>query len=100
MTSHNQQSQQHELCEADLDDHVIMYSVGVIKVQQYSLSKGLQLFRKMGRQSAMSKLTQLHDRSTYYLVHAHELTKQQRLDALSSLTSHKNAMDGSKEGRV
>ena len=36
------------------------------------------------KEAAMSKLTQLHDMSTYDLIHAHELTKQQCMDALSS----------------
>jgi hypothetical protein len=30
--------------KADLDDHVVMYKVGVIMAQQYSLWKGLKLF--------------------------------------------------------
>lgn len=33
----------------------------------------------------MSELTQLHDMIKYYPVHAHELTTQKCLDALSSL---------------
>ena len=33
----------------------------------------------------MSELTELHNMKTYYPVHAHKLTRQQRIDALSLL---------------
>ena len=66
---------QEELGQSNLDDHAVMYIVGVI----------LKLFGKEGKKAAMSELTQLHDMETYYPVHAHELTWQQWIDALSSL---------------
>ena len=71
--------------QSDLDDQAVMYFIGVIMAQQYSLRKGLKLFGKEVKKVAKSELTQLHDMETYYPVHAHKLTRQQRIDALSSL---------------
>ncbi len=73
------------MAQSDLDDHAVMYIMDVIMAQQYSLCKGLKLFGKEGNEVAMSELTQLHDMETYYPVHAHKLTRQQRIDALSLL---------------
>ncbi len=76
---------QDELAESDLDDHAVMYIMDVIMAQQYSLRKGLKLFGNEGKEAAMSELTQLHGMETYYPVHAHKLTRQQRIDELSLL---------------
>lgn len=65
---------QEELLQTNLDDHAVMYIVGVIMAQQCSLHKGLKLFGKEGKKAAILELTQLHDMQTYYPVHAHELT--------------------------
>ncbi len=75
-----------------------MYIIGVIMAQQYSLRKGLKPFCKEGKEAAMSELTQLHDMETYYSVHAHELTRQQRIDALSSLIFLTQKQDGKVKG--
>ena len=42
---------QDELEQTDLDDHAVMYIVGVIMAQQYSLRKGLKLFGKEGKKA-------------------------------------------------
>ena len=75
-----------------------MYIVGVIMAWQYSLQKGLKLFGKEGKKAAMSELMQLHNMETYYPVHAHELTRQQRIDALSSLIFFTQKQDGRMKG--
>ena len=35
---------QDELAQSDLDDYAVMYIIGIIMAQQYSLRKGLKLF--------------------------------------------------------
>jgi hypothetical protein len=71
--------------ETNVDDHVVMHLLGVIMAQQYSIQKGIKLFGDEGRKSVSKELQQLHDMHTYEPVHAHELTREQRLEALSSL---------------
>ena len=53
--------------------------------QQYSIQKGIKLFGDEGHKSVNKELQQLHDMQTYEPVHAHELTREQRKEALSSL---------------
>ena len=89
---------QDELAQSNIDDHAVIYIVGVIMAQQYSLQKGLKRFGKEEKKAAMSELTQLHDVQTYYPVQAHELTWQQRIDALSSLTFLMQKRDGQVKG--
>eukprot|EP00804_Cyclotella_cryptica_P007868 CCRYP_001430-RB/>CCRYP_001430-RB protein AED:0.37 eAED:0.34 QI:0/0/0/1/0.25/0/5/0/757 len=91
---------QDELAQSELDDHAVMYIVGMIMAQQYSLRKGLKLFGKEGKKAAMSELTQLHEMDAYYPVHAHELTRQQRIEALSSLIFLTQKRGGRVKGRT
>jgi hypothetical protein len=71
--------------KTNLEDHVVMHMLGVIMAQQYSIQKGIKLFGDEGRKSVSKELQQLRDMHTYEPVHAHELTREQRLEALSSL---------------
>jgi hypothetical protein len=68
--------------KTNLEDHVVMHMLGAIMEQQYSIQMGIKLFGDEGRKSVSKELQQLH---TYEPVHAHELTREQRLEALSSL---------------
>ena len=68
-----------------IEDHVVMHMLGVIFAQQYSVKEGIRLFGNRGRESMTKELQQLHDMVTYTPVHAHELTRDQRKEALSSL---------------
>ncbi len=71
--------------ECLIEDHVMMHVLGVILATQYSVKKGIQLFGDRGKQSATSELQQLHNMATFIPVHAHELTREQRKQALASL---------------
>ena len=73
------------LDDFDVQEDVVMHVVGVIMAQQYTIRKGLKLFGDGGRLAVKKELTQLHDMVTYTLMHAHELTREQRVQALSSL---------------
>jgi hypothetical protein len=68
-----------------IEDHVVMHMLGVIFAHQYSVKEGIKLFGDRGRESVTKELQQLHDMVTYSPVHAHELTREQRKEALSSL---------------
>ena len=69
----------------DVEESILMHVVGVIMAQQYTIQKGLKLFGDGGRQAVMKELTQLHNMATYTPMHAHELTREQRVQALLSL---------------
>ena len=68
-----------------IEDQVVMHVMGVVLAQQYSINKGIALFGDRGRKSVTKELQQLHDYATYTPVHAHELTEEQRREALASL---------------
>eukprot|EP00804_Cyclotella_cryptica_P028120 CCRYP_010984-RA/>CCRYP_010984-RA protein AED:0.46 eAED:0.55 QI:0/0/0/1/0/0/3/0/195 len=63
-----------------------MHVVRVIMVQQYTIQKGLKLFGKGGRKAKTAEITQMHEMVTYKPMHAHEFTREQRVQALSSGT--------------
>jgi hypothetical protein len=68
-----------------VEDHVVMHVLGVALAQQYSVNKGIQLFGDKARESVRKELQQLHDYETYTPVYAHELTADQKKQALASL---------------
>ena len=71
--------------KALIEDHVVMHMLGVIFAHQYSIKEGIKLFGDKGRESIMKELQQLHDMVIYMPIHAHELTREQRKEALVSL---------------
>eukprot|EP00804_Cyclotella_cryptica_P010749 CCRYP_005527-RA/>CCRYP_005527-RA protein AED:0.26 eAED:0.17 QI:0/0/0/1/1/1/3/0/840 len=52
------------------------------------------LFGEDGRKAVTAELTQMHDMATYKPVHAHELTREQRVQDLSSLMFLTQKRDG------
>ena len=66
-----------EKCEA----HV----VGLVLVQMYSLGKGTELFGEKAERATVTELSQIDDFETYRPLHKHELSKQDRKDALESM---------------
>jgi hypothetical protein len=64
---------------------MVLHAVGVILAQQYSVNKGIKLFGERAKQSVSKELRQLHDYHTYTPVYAHELTAEQKREALNSL---------------
>jgi hypothetical protein len=68
-----------------VEDHMVMHVLGVVLAQQYSVNKGIQLFGDKARESVRKELQQLHDYETYTPVYAHELTADQKKQALASL---------------
>ena len=64
---------------------VTLHSSGVIMAEQYSIKKGLKVFGKEGEKAVTKELSQMHDMVVYTPVHAHELTREQKLQALESL---------------
>ena len=71
--------------DAIVEDHVVMHILGVVLAEQYSINKGIRLFCDRAKESVSKELKQLHDYVTYTPVHAHELTPEQKKQALASL---------------
>ena len=67
------------------EDHVVTHVLGIILATQYSVKKGIKLFGERGKESVTSELQQLHDMVTFLPVHAYDLTRKQRKEALASL---------------
>jgi hypothetical protein len=84
----------------DVGEGVVIHVVGVIMAQQYTIRKGLKLFGDGGRQAVTKELTQLHNMATYTPMHKHELTREQRVQALSSLMFLTQKRDGRIKGRA
>ena len=59
--------------------------VGLVLAQMYSLRKGTELFGEKAEQATMAELTQIDNFETYKPVHKHELSEQDRRDALESM---------------
>jgi hypothetical protein len=74
-----------ENVNGEVSNGVVMHVMGVILAQQYSVNKGIQLFGEKAKDAISKELQQLHDYGTYTPIHAHELTREERKDALSSL---------------
>jgi hypothetical protein len=74
-----------EPVNAEVSDGIVMHVMGVILAQQYSVNKGIKLFGERATDAISKELQQLHDYGTYTPIHAHELTREERKDALSSL---------------
>ncbi len=74
--------QQLSLDNFDVQEDIVMHIVGVIMAQQYTIRKGLKLLGDGGRLAVKKELTQLHDMAMYTSMHVHELTWEQRVQAL------------------
>jgi hypothetical protein len=62
----------------------ITLHIGVIMAVQYGINKGLKLFGKEGEKAVTKELSQMHDMVVYTPMHAHELTRDQKRQALES----------------
>ena len=51
----------------------------------YSLKKGTELFGEKAEQATMTEMLQIDDFETYWPLHKHDLSKQDRKDALESM---------------
>jgi hypothetical protein len=73
--------------ERVVEDLVVMHILGVVLAEQSSINKGIRLFGDMAKDSITKakELQQLHDYVTYRPVHAHELTPEEKKQALASL---------------
>ena len=58
--------------------------VGLVLAQMYSLRKGTELFGEKAEQATMTELSQIDDFETYRPLHKHDLSEQDRRDALES----------------
>ena len=63
----------------------MMHVLGVVLAKQYSISKGIRLFGDRAKEAVSRELERLHDYVTYTPVHAHELTPDEKRQALASL---------------
>ena len=59
--------------------------VGLIHAQMYSLRKGTELSGEKAKRATTTKLSQIDDFETYWPLHKHELSEQDRRDALESM---------------
>ena len=64
---------------------VTLHIIGVIMAEQYSINKGLRLFGQDGEKAVTKELSQMHNMSVYHPVHAHDLTREEKHQALESL---------------
>ena len=64
---------------------ITLHILGVIMAEQYSIKRGLKVFGKEGEKAVTKELSQMHDMVVYTPVHAHELTREQKVQALESL---------------
>ena len=71
--------------EAMDDEEAMLYFLGLVMVQQFSLNKVLKEFGDRAKESTMKELTQIHDMDTYRPLDASTLTWEQRKRSLSSL---------------
>ena len=70
-----------KLTEAEAREHVL----GILMAQQYSIRKGMELFKEEGEKSAVKELTTVHTMNTFVPVAQESLTREQKLRALRSL---------------
>ena len=83
-----------EVRKCDKFDHVV-HSV----IMQLSLKKGLKEFGKEGEEADIKEMQQYHDMETFRPRYAHELTGDERREALSSLMHLKKKRNGKIKGR-
>ena len=51
----------------------------------YSLKKGIEKFRELGREAAMKEMRQLHDRGCFVPIHKSKMTKLEKKRTLEPL---------------
>ena len=59
--------------------------VGLVCAQMYSLRKGTEPFGEKAEQATMTELSQIDDFETYWPLHKHGLSEQDRKDTLESM---------------
>ena len=59
--------------------------LGLIMVEHYSMKKGIDLFGDRAETAVTKELKKINDMNTYKPKHAHDLTYQERKDALALL---------------
>ena len=67
---------------------------------QYGLKAGLRKYGDRADKAAVKELTTLHVMNTWTPKHMHELSREQRSNALSSLIFIKEKWDGTVKGRA
>ncbi len=67
---------------------------------QYNLKPGLRKFGNKGEMAAMNELTQLHVMDTWKPMYADKLSREQQMQALSSLLFLKEKRSGDIKGRA
>jgi hypothetical protein len=85
--------------EHAIDQELLMDSEDEIKVwgylmMQYNLKPGLRKFGEKGAKAAMDKLTQLHMMDTWMAMDPFKITREDRMQALSSLLFLKEKQTG------
>ena len=68
-------------------------------LQQYHLKACLKGFKEKGKEAVWSELNQTHTKMTFEPQHAHEMTRQQRKEALRALMCLKEKRSGKIKGR-
>ena len=58
---------------------------GLVLAQMYSLRNGTELFGEKAEKATMTELSQIDDFETYWPLHKHDLSEQDRRDALESM---------------
>ena len=71
--------------EAMDKEDAMIYLLGVVMVQQFSLNKGLKEFGDRDKDATMKELTQIRDMDTHHPLDASTLTWEQRKRALPSI---------------
>ena len=71
--------------EAMDKEDAMIYVLGVVIVQKFSLNRGIKEFGDRDKDATMKELTQIHDMDTHHPLDASTLTWEQRKRALSSI---------------
>ena len=81
----------------DINKQVTIH--GACFVQQYTLQKGLKIFKKKGRNAAVKEVDQLHRRIAFTPISIAELTPEEKRKAQKALMFLSQKRDGSLKGR-
>ena len=83
-----------------LVEGVNYHIIGVVLAQQFRLKDVLNKFGNPGKTSSVKELNQLHDMTTFISFYPKKLTREDRINALSSIMLLVEKRDGTIEART
>ena len=89
-------AEDYKISGEELNYHII----GVLLAQQFILMADLKKFGKPGYKSSVKGMNQLHDMTTFISLYPKKLTREDRINALSSIMLLVEKRDGTIEART